>query len=243
MKIKVIHPVILAKDMDGRDFVDEVKSFFNDGTDFDIQALDYGPDSLETEYDTVMAAPDILRKVRKAEEEGYDGVFISCFDDPGVMAAREIVNIPVVGGFESSMLVAMGLGDKIGIVTVLADGLATTEHKIKQMSITDRVTSLRYVGIPVLELENREKLQEELYQESIKAITEDRAQVIVLGCTGMTNVANALYYRLKESGYDVPVIDPSFAAIQMLQVYIRMGIKQSKMMYMPPREKERRWWE
>ncbi|MDV6277188.1 aspartate/glutamate racemase family protein [Rhodococcus erythropolis] len=48
-----------------------------------------------------------------------DGVFITCFVDPRVQAAREIVDAPVVGGFEPSFLTAMSLGDRVGVVTIL----------------------------------------------------------------------------------------------------------------------------
>lgn len=240
MKIKVIYPTIEQVDLELE--LSVLKECFSENVEYDIQLLEFGPESLETEYDTVLAIPDILNKVMEAENQGYDGVFISCFDDPGVRAARELVDIPVVGGFEPAMLLAMGLADNISIITVLADGIPSTEMKIKQMSIADRVTPIRYVDIPVLDLGDKVKLLNKLYEESINAISNDRAQCIVLGCTEMTNVANLLKEKLNEAGYDIPIIDPNFASIQLLESYIRIGLKQSKITYASPLRKKRNWW-
>lgn len=239
MKIKVILPSVA--DFDLKQVAEDMQVYFSPDVQFDVEKLDHGTDSIECELDVVLAGPDILRKVQAAEKDGYDGVFISCFDDPAVSAAREIVDIPVVGAFEPSMLLAMGLGDRICIVTVLAEGLSATEKKIKQMAIADRMTPVRYVDIPVLELEDRQRMLEELTKESLLGIEQDRAQVIVLGCTGMTNVYKKLQENLRSAGYDIPVIEPAFAAIQLLESYIKMGVRQSRLMYYPPRAKNRIW--
>lgn len=241
MRIKVIIPII-SKELN-EDTVREFKGFALEGVEIETENLDYGPASIECEYDEALAVPDILRKVKKAEEDGFDGVISDCFGDPGVRAAREIVDIPVVGGFEPSILLAAGLGQHLGIVTVLPNVFSMLEDSIMRMGLQERLKSIRYVNIPVLELGNRGKLENALFDESIKAIKEDKVHVIILGCTGMVGLAKSLQNKLKESGYDIPVIDPAFAALKILEVYISMGVKHSRLTYMRPPEKVRKWWD
>ena len=58
----------------------------------------------------------------------------------------------------------------------------------------------------------------------------------------MTIGAEELDEKLKNAGYDIPLVDPNFAAIQMLESYIRMGLKQSRVTYAPLREKKLKWY-
>jgi allantoin racemase len=91
----------------------------------------------------------------------------------------------------------------------------------------------------VLELSDFDKLISAIYGESKKAIEQDGAEAIVLGCTGMAGVAEAIRVKLQGDGYDVPVVDPTLAAVKLLEVYGQLGLRPSKLTYMPIREKER----
>ena len=55
----------------------------------------HGPGSIETEYDEAIAIPNVLDSIIKAEKKNYDVAIISCFSDPGIIACREKVKIPV----------------------------------------------------------------------------------------------------------------------------------------------------
>ena len=57
-----------------------------------------GPASIESHYDEALAVPGVL-----AEITGADGYVIACFGDPGLDAAREIADGPVVGVAEAAM--------------------------------------------------------------------------------------------------------------------------------------------
>jgi len=157
----------------------------------------------------------------------------------GVKTAREITNIPVVGPGEASMVFAVALGHRFSVITVLKSAVPILSDMAKVLGVYEKLTSVRYVNIPVLELVDRERLKKALYQEMLNAIEKDGAHVLVLGCTGMRGVASDLRQMLKEEGYDVPVIDPLAASLKFAEALVRMGIKQSRITYMEPPEKER----
>jgi allantoin racemase len=240
MKIKVIVP--LVSDVFNEEVLQEVRNYAGEGVAFDVENLDYGPASIECHFDEAFAIPDILNKVQKAAEVGFDGVFIDCFGDPGVKAAREAVDIPVCGAFEPSLLLAAGLGQHLGVVTVLRNVVPIVEDLVKMLGFTNRVVSIRQVDMPVLGLEDRTKLENALYHQGLEAIKKDGVHVLILGCTGMMGVAKNLHKRLKTEGYDVPVIDPAFAAVKFVESYITMGVKHSRLTYMVPPDKPRKWY-
>ena len=180
-----------------------------------------------------MAQADVIKHCIQAEKDGYAGVFINCFGDPGVRAAREVVDIPVFGGFEPAIHTALGLTDKIAIVTVLKNVLPLIASEIAKAHLTNRVPIVKSVDIPVLDLQNHDKLCRALIEESIKAIEEDGIGGIVLGCTAMIDIAETVRAGLLSSGYDVPVIEAAQTAVIMLEMYAKMNLKQSRVTHMP----------
>jgi Asp/Glu/hydantoin racemase len=59
-----------------------------------------GPRAIRSRADLVEAAPHVVRTVVAAAGEGFDAVIVDCTDDPGVVAARALVTIPVIGAGE-----------------------------------------------------------------------------------------------------------------------------------------------
>jgi allantoin racemase len=237
MKLTVVSPLI------GEDFAEnvrkEVAAWAGPGVEIDVVRITRGTASIESEYDEALAGPGILEQVKLAAENGADGVFITCFGDPAVHAAREIVDIPVVGGFEPAMLTALSLGEHVGVVTVLQNVVPMIRSLTRRYGLTDRCRSVRVVDIPVLSLEEPDELLTRLHREARAAVDAGEADVIVLGCTGMIGVAAELQRRLEADDVYVPVVDPTGAALLWLQSQVRLGVRPSRATYMPPPAKER----
>ncbi|MEU2250613.1 aspartate/glutamate racemase family protein [Streptomyces sp. NPDC019224] len=237
MKLTVVLPVIT--DALTEEVRREVTSWAAPDTEVDVRRITRGTASIESEYDEALAAPGILDAVREAAEEGADAVFVSCFGDPGVHAAREIVDIPVVGGFEPAVLTSLALGERTGVVTVLPNVLPMLHGLVRRHGLSERVSSIRVVDIPVLDLDSGDRLLDALTAQARAAVTGREADVIVLGCTGMLGVAGALQERLAADGAFVPVVDPTGAAVMWLESQVRLGVRPSRTTYMPPRAKDR----
>ena len=212
----------------------ESAAWVTPGTDVDVVALTHGPASIESEYDEALAAPGVLDLVAAAAADGVDAVFVSCFGDPGVAAARELVDIPVVGGFEPAMLTALTYGDRAGVVTVLDNVLPMLDGLVLRHGIERRVAPMRVIDLPVLGLDDRATMVERLIAESVASVRDGGADVIVLGCTGMLGVAAAVRDGLLAAGLDVPVVDPTAAATTWLERAVRLGLRNSRTTYARP---------
>jgi len=241
MKIKVIVPVI------GEGFLEptknEAEKYSSEKTTIDVENLAYGTASIEDYYDEMLVAPDILRIVKEAESDGFDGVFIDCFGDPALDAARELVEIPIVGPGSISMHIASELAHRFSVITVLEDILPLIEDMAYKTGVGKKLASVRSVDIPVLGLEDEEKLMKNLIKESKKSIEKDGAHAIVLGCTGMMGITEKIEKELNNMGYQVPVIYPVAVAIQYLEFLNSIDISHSKRTYRTPPEKERNVYE
>lgn len=202
----------------------------------DVTNLKYGPTSIETPYDISMAELFIVKEVERAESMGYDAVIINCFEDPGLRSAREAVDIPVIGPGEASLHLACMLGTRFSIITV---GWEYVRHVptpiVRELGLEARFASERSIPIRVLDIpKNKELTFSKLIEAGRKAIMEDDADVLVLGCTALFGFDKKMQPELK-----VPIIYPGSVALKIAEILVSLRISHSKLAYPKPLQKER----
>ena len=237
MKIRVIVPAV-TKEFEAMG-LEQYSAGAHRDTEISVRILDKGPASIESRYDEAIAVPDVVRKVVEAEGDGVDAAIVDCMADPGVEAAREMVSIPVVGPAEASYHAAAMLGHKFSVVTILESLAPVIDGIITKAGLIRRLASVRAVNIPVLDLDDQARLIGALVEQSVKAVTEDGAHVIVFGCTGFTGLSGKVEEGLGERDIvGVPVIDPAVLAVKVAEVFVALGLSHSKRTYPAPPEKE-----
>jgi allantoin racemase len=194
-----------------------------------------GPRSIESVYDELLSSPGTL-EVAIREMERVDAIVIACYSDhPTVYALREITDKPVLGIAEASMYVACMLGYKFSVVTTNDEWGPLLWDAVKHYGLAERCASVRTTGMAVLALESGEQDTYALILEGAKkAIAEDGAEVICLGCAGMSGLDKRL-----EAALGVPVVDGVVAALKILEGLVGYGIRTSKRRaYAQPARKE-----
>ncbi len=205
---------------------------------------------IESRYAIGENTPLVASLAVELEKEGYQGIFVSDFDMCGVEVARELVTIPIVGGFRASAYTAMMLANKFSIVTILPNVVTMQKEHIKRFGIVNNFASIRYINESVSDITSQEsqKLVISLMaRESYKAVMKDGAEAIILGCTGFAGLAKGiekkLYSKLKITyennkveGFNkpVPVIPPNQAAVSYLVMLVRSELAQSGVTYFLP---------
>jgi allantoin racemase len=212
-----------------------LQSYAQNDTVVDITDLEYGPMSIESAYEEYLSVPETVKKAIQAEKDGFEGVILGCFGDPGLEALREMVRIPVVGPGETAMHIAAMLGNSFSIVTVLESVIPSLERLARVVGLDQKLASVRAVDIPVLELrENFESTTSRMMEESQKAIKEDKADVIVLGCMSMAFME--VSDKMQES-LGFPVVNPALTALTVLEGLVISGLSHSKKAYpFPPKK-------
>jgi allantoin racemase len=191
-----------------------------------------GPPSIEGYFDEVFAVPGIIAEITKAEK--IDAHVIACFDDTGLDAARCVTETPVIGIGEAAFHLATLIAGKFSVVTTLARSVPAIEHNLVKYGLASRCAKVRSSEVPVLDLElPGSDARRKISAEIAKAVTEDRAEAIVLGCAGMADLANNL---AREHG--VPVLDGVACAVKLAETVSALGLKTSKVGgYSSPRGK------
>lgn len=213
--ILIINPVV-AEGVNQR--VAEYLEGLHTGTcRLDVINLKKGPESIETFTDEIEAGQHILNLI-EAYKGGYDAIVINCFADPVVEAAGEISPVPVIGPAQASMFLALNLGWKFAVISIYKKSGPWGEIQSRRYGVIDRMVYSTGIEIPVLELEkDPDKTKAEIIKEAEFAVKEKGAEVIVLGCTGMASIAQAVQRKL-----NVPVIEPLAASVKMAEMILQL---------------------
>ena len=188
-----------------------------------------GPVSIEGYYDEALSVPGLLHLVQTTP--GYDAVIIASFDDTGLDAARCLTDRPVIGIGEAAYHFASMLANKFSVVTTLARSVPALEHNLHKYGLSARCARVRSSEVAVLELEHPgSDACNRISAEIGRAVAEDRAEAIVLGCAGMADLAN----RLAEE-HGLPVLDGVTCAVRLAEAMVGLGLRTSRLGgYAPP---------
>lgn len=188
-----------------------------------------GPASIEGFYDEAMSLAGMLDVIGRTE--GYDAVVIACFDDTGLDAARCLTDRPVIGIGEAAYHYASMIANKFSVVTTLGRSVPALEHNLHRYGLMARCARVRSSEVAVLELEHPgSDACARISAEIGRAVAEDRAEAIVLGCAGMADLAESLGQE-----HGLPVLDGVTCAVGLAESMVRLGIFTSRLGgYSPP---------
>lgn len=233
-KLLVIIPIVTKK------FNEAIKKEISavQASDFqiDYQNLSAGTNFIESRYAEFLDTASIVDIAKQAEIDGYDAIFITCFGEPGVSVVRELVDIPVLGGFLPGAMAANILSEKFSIVTVVPDVVPMIRELARLLGVEDNLTSIRVIDVPVPDLGNITLVEQKLLEQSIAAIQIDGAEAILMGCTGMLGVREFVEEHIQARLHlqqPVPVYSPNQHSVGYLQSMVRMGLTHSKSAFFP----------
>ncbi len=218
MRILVISPVVSQALLKGDE--EYFQRLADPETDVEVASVQKGPTSIETFHDAVYAGPEILRLVRERHED-VDAIMINCFADPAVDAAREMTDKVVLGPAGTSMSVALHLGSRFSVISILPNTAPWVRWQATKLGIESRLASAIGIDIPVLGLEKDfEKTTAQIVEAAKQAIKTDGAEVIVLGCTGMAVLAQNVREQLS-----VPLVEPAATTFKMAELLVELGLR------------------
>ncbi|MDQ8703036.1 aspartate/glutamate racemase family protein [Streptomyces sp. LHD-70] len=198
----------------------------------------FGADSVEGNYESHLAAIAVMETVR-AYPEPFDAVIQAGYGEHGREGLQELLDVPVVDITEAAASTAQFLGRTYSVVTTLDRAVPLIEDRLALAGLSDRCASVRASGMAVLDLERDPAAAvEAIVEESARAVEQDRAEVICLGCGGMSGLGERVVERT-----GVPVVDGVAAAVTIAESLVRLGLKTSKIRtYAPPRPKHFKAW-
>jgi allantoin racemase len=176
-----------------------------------------GPPGIESQRQADLTiAPMLALATAQNDAAGY---VIACFGDPGLHALRDQTSLPVVGIQEASVMTALTLGQRFGVIAILPPSIPRHLRAFGTMGILDRLAGDRALGLGIAELADAEKTLGAMIATGKRLRDEDGADVLIMGCAGMAN-----YRAQLQTAIGLPVVEPSQAAVSMALGQISLGL-------------------
>ena len=158
-----------------------------------------------------MVTRGIIRAARAASKEGFDAFAIGCFYDTALHDAREISGeMMVTAPCVASLDIATSLANRFGVIVGRRKWVDQMEATVRHNGQGDRLSGFYHVELGVNDFQtDHDRTNRLLTEAGRKAVEEDYAEAVILGCT-----LEIGFYQELEKTLGVPVIDPSIAAFK-----------------------------
>ena len=169
-------------------FADMARDCKQPGTEVHITSLkksDGGFTHIEfRSYETVVST-GIIRAARAAGRAGFDALAIGCFYDTALHDAREVSGEMIVTApCSSSLEIAASLANRFGIIVGRRKWVNQMNATVRDNGMDDRLSGFYHVELGVNDFQTDHARTEELLTEAgRRAVEEDYAEALILGCT------------------------------------------------------------
>jgi allantoin racemase len=186
------------------------------GPVIETATLKDGPPGVESQQDVDGLISPLVSFVKKNQD--HDAFVIACYSDPGMHSVREVTKKPVLGIAECGILTALTLGQKFGVIAILAKSIPRHLRYMGALGVMDRLAGELPVGLGIAEMADKKKTFARMVEVG-KALKDDHgANVIVMGCAGMAEHRKPL-----QDAIGLPVVEPTQAAVTMAIGRVRLG--------------------
>ncbi|MDQ1044601.1 aspartate/glutamate racemase family protein [Streptomyces sp. V4I2] len=198
----------------------------------------WGPESAEGWLDSYLSAAAVIDLLRTYDGPPYDAVVMAGFGEHGREGVRELVDVPVVDITEAAAHLACLLGRRYGVVTTLERSCGQIEDSLELAGVGRNCAAVVGTGLSVLDLGDGDRERtEEAFLAAAEQAGRAGAEVLVLGCAGMTGLERVVGEKL-----GLPVVDGVAAAVKLAESLVALGLTTSRAgSYAKPVPKRRVW--
>jgi len=154
-----------------------------------------------------------------------DAAIIAAFGDPGLLGARELFDIPVVGLAEAAMLTACMVGRRFAIVTFAGTLASWYEDCVEAHGLGTRCSGIRSLSEAFATVADvADEKEGQLVELMTSTAFETRADVLILGGAPLAGLADRIKARIP-----VPVVDPVQAATKQAEALVALGPRKAQL--------------
>ena len=167
----------------------------------------------------------ILDSVIAAEQDGFDAVAIGNILDPALREARSMVDIPVLGLGETSMLTSCMMGSRFSLIGVNPFFGGRFEENVAKYGLGSRLASIECMGLTPHELdacfsdESGRSKAIDAFTAAARASLDKGAEVVIPAGGRLTAFLNAVGLREVDGA---PLLDGTVSLITATEAAIRI---------------------
>ena len=213
MKLLLINPNITAAMTTS--MAAEARHHASPSTTIIPVTAEFGTQYIENRIEAAIASHAVLDALAK-HAAGCDAAIISAFGDPGLAAAREFADIPVLGIEESAILTAWMLGRRYSIICLTPRLRTWYIECAQEHGLAGRLASVRALNTPIADITRaKDQYRDKLIEQCMQAIEQDEAEVIIFGGGPIAGLA-----REAADAIPVPTLDGISCAVRMAEALV-----------------------
>lgn len=174
---------------------------------FRSETMAEGPPGIITQDDWEVAKGLVTTWLDRRADDA-DAFVIACFSDPGVPAERAIGDKPVIGIGEAGIRAALRRGKRVGVIAIADPSIPRHMRYWKALGLDRHVVGERALNLRVDQSGDHALAFEPMLRAG-RLLREDGADVLLLGCAGMSDLRQPL-----EDALGIPVVDPCEAGAE-----------------------------
>lgn len=213
MKLLLINPNITESMTET--MAAEARRFASPGTEIVAVTAAFGTQYVENRAEASIASHAVLDALAK-HAAGCDAAIVCAFGDPGLAAAREFADIPIVGIEESAILAAWMLGRRYSIICLTPRLRTWYIECAQEHGLAGRLASVRALNAPIADITlAKQQFRTRLLELCMQAIEQDDAEVIIFGGGPIAGLA-----REVRDDIPVPTLDGVGCAVRMAEALV-----------------------
>jgi allantoin racemase len=203
------------------------------GTEITAISPRFGAAAIDSASESYLSAVGMMDAVAVIVAEGafdFDAVILAGFGEHGKDALQEMLTVPVLDIAECAAHVAHLIGRRFSVVTTLDRSIAPIEDRLMLAGLRAHCASIRACGLSTAEVDDDPSAAvAAIVDEAARAVAEDGAEVICLGCAGMAGVTAAISAKV-----GVPAVDGVAAGVALAEALVGLGLRTSKVGALAP---------
>tara|TARA_B100001093_G_scaffold492419_1_gene533523 strand:+ start:349 stop:1086 length:738 start_codon:yes stop_codon:yes gene_type:complete len=185
---------------------------------------------ISTKVEAQITGTNVLEVIAQKQLE-YDAIIIAAFGDPGLIAARDLFRIPIIGLGEAAMLSACLFGKKFSIISFTNAMSAWYEESVELLGLQSRYAGFRAIDDVVLSIDKIKSLQKDaLINSANKAVNVDGGNVVIFAGAPLSG-----FKKIVQKEINVPIIDCAEAALKQAELAVIMNQGSSSLKKLPPK--------
>ena len=209
---------------------DTAKLVINKETTLIPKTAEKGFPYISTKVEAQITGTLVLEKIAELHSQ-YDAIIIAAFGDPGLIPAKTLFNLPIIGLGEAAMLSACLFGKKFSIISFTNAMAAWYEESVELLGLQSRYAGFRAIDGVNLTIDKIQTLQKKSLIESAKnAINIDGGDVVIFAGAPLSG-----FKIIVQKDISVPVIDCAEAAVKQAELAVVMNKNSINKHKLPPK--------
>ncbi|GHD43553.1 Asp/Glu/hydantoin racemase [Thalassobaculum fulvum] len=198
--------------------VEEARRVASADTEIVPATARFGTQYIENRVEAAIAGHAVLDALAE-QAPGCDAAVVAAFGDPGVFAAKEMLEIPVIGISEAAFLTAYTLGRRYAVVCLTPRLGVWYRECAEEHGLDGRLVAVRPLDVPPSDITAaKQQTGRRLVEACHEVIDRHGAEVVIMGGGPIAGLARTVAHEIP-----VPVLDGVSCAVRLAEALVDLA--------------------